>query len=314
MLNRSEGTIRLRKMILGWLAAWLPVPLLDATAEQLLAWRRSLTVAPDTVGQYVGHVRAFYSWALRSGVLLQDPARWIPVPPATRRLPRPAPEAAVMTAVRTAPDRIRPWLVLAGWQGLRAKEIALLRRECVLDALDPPLLLVAADATKGRSERLVPLSAFALETLQACGLPARGWVFLRHDGQAGPNRPAIISRLSNEHLAECGLGVTLHQFRHWFGTQTYKASLDIRVVQELLGHSSPAMAAKYAAFSRSSATAAVAALPVPPRRKPLQVADPVFVILDQVREPLQDGVDATAAAAVAPDHCGGRGQRPAQSA
>jgi integrase/recombinase XerC/integrase/recombinase XerD len=276
------------------------VPLLEATAGQLLAWRRSLTVAPDTVGQYVGHVRAFYSWAIRAGVLLQDPARWIPVPPATRRLPRPAPEAAVMTAVRTAPPRVRPWLVLAGWAGLRAKQIALLRRECVLDALDPPLLLVAADATKGRSERLVPLSAFTLAELAACGMPARGWVFLRRDGQAGPNRPLIISRLSNEHLAGCGLGVTLHQFRHWFGTQTYRSSLDIRVVQELLGHSSPAMAAKYAAFSRSSAAAAVAALPVPPRRQPLQVADPVLVILDQVREPLEDGVDAAVAAARAP--------------
>lgn len=316
--GRSERTMQLRRDVLRWLATWLPVPILEADSGQLLAWRATLTVAPDTIGQYVGHVRGFYAWAVQSGVLLSDPARWIPVPPATRRLPRPAPEPAVMMALRTAPERIRPWLVLAGWEGLRAKEIALLRRDRVLDTLDPPVLLVASDATKGRRERVVPLSPFSLAELLAHGLPARGWVFRRQDGRPGPNRPARVSDLCNRHLAACGLGVTLHQFRHRFATQAYQASLDVRVVQELLGHAGPGTAAKYIAFSVSSAAAAVAALPVPAGRAPgaaaLHVADPVLVVLGQVREPLEDGVDAALAAAHPPQHRGDRADRAADRA
>lgn len=308
----------LRRQVLGWLAVWLKAPILEADSDQLMAWRATLIVAPDTISQYVGHVRGFYSWCVRSGVLLSDPARWIPTPPATHRLPRPAPGSAVMTAVGTAPARIRPWLVLAGWEGLRAKEIALLRRDRVLDGLDPPVLLIAADATKGHRERVVPLSPFSLAELRAHGLPASGWLFRRRDGRPGPNRPARVSELCNEHLADCGLGVTLHQFRHWFATEVYKGSLDIRVVQELLGHASPAMAARYTAFSSSSAAAAVAALPVPPGRSPrgapLQVTHPVLVILDQVREPLEDGVDTAVAPAGPPQQRGHAEHRAAQCA
>src|SRR5260370_914737 len=75
-------------------------------------------------------------------------------------------------ALDGAPPRIRRWLVLAGWAGLRAVEIALLRRECVLDAAVQPVLLIAADATKGPNERLVPMSAFVLGELCDYGLPA----------------------------------------------------------------------------------------------------------------------------------------------
>lgn len=62
-----------------------------------------------------------------------------------------------------------------------------------------------------------------------------------------------------------GLGIeaTAHQLRHWFGTRTYAACRDIRVVQELLGHQDPATTATYTAFSDGEAAAAVAALPTP---------------------------------------------------
>ena len=54
-----------------------------------------------------------------------------------------------MHALQLAPPRIRPWLVLAAWCGLRAKEIALLRAESVMTSARPPVLLVTAEATQG---------------------------------------------------------------------------------------------------------------------------------------------------------------------
>ncbi len=52
------------------------------------------------------------------------------------------------------------------------------------------------------------------------------------------------------HFAELGIDGRAHALRHRFGTETYRASRDIRVVQELLGHASPQTTAGYAAYSR----------------------------------------------------------------
>jgi integrase/recombinase XerC len=54
---------------------------------------------------------------------------------------------------------------------------------------------------------------------------------------------------------------TFHALRHRFGTQVYANSLDLRVTQEILGQSSPATTAGYAAWSPERGIAAVAALP-----------------------------------------------------
>jgi integrase len=171
-----------------------------------------------------------------------------------------------MRALDHASRRVRPWLVLAAWAGLRACEISGLRRENVLDSAVPPVLLVARDATKGSRERLLPLSPFLLAELQLAGMPSSGYVFRRHDGHPGPNRPWRISQLCNQCLHECGVQATLHQLRHRYGTQLYQSSgHDLRLTQDMLGHASPATTSVYAAWDRAGATAAVDALPVPDR-------------------------------------------------
>ena len=154
--------------------------------------------------------------------------------------------------------------MLAGWAGLRAKEIALLRRECVLDAAATPVLLVAWDATKGHFERVVPMSGFVLGEVVPY-LPRSGWVFRRGDGGRGPNRPSRVSHLAADYLHGAGIPATLHQLRHWFGTEVYRLTKDLRLVQELLGHQDPATTAGYAAIVQADAIGVVEQLPAPGR-------------------------------------------------
>lgn len=257
--QRRRGLIRL--------AAALPVSLLDADAAMLAAWRAGLTVGERAVGTYISDVRQFYGWALAEGLIEDDPAVKLVVPRRGRSLPRPIGEDELFDALAEAPRRVRPWLVLAAWAGLRAKEIAFLRRDRVLDTATVPSLLIAGDATKGRDERIVPLSEFALHELRWYGLPASGWVFRRHDGQAGPNHPHQVSHLANAFLHSMGIAETLHQLRHRFGTETYRASRDLRAVQEMMGHRLPETTAGYAAYANASAIAAVNSLPVPARMR-----------------------------------------------
>jgi integrase/recombinase XerC len=260
--GRAPSTVYARHRALVRLQAVVGVPLLEATAADVMRWRAGLAVDSDTVRQYVSHVHQFYVWAVRTGQLPVSPAEGLPVPPRSRRLPRPIADADLFAAIASAPDRILPWLVLAAWCGLRAKEIALLRRECILDTARPPLIIVAHDATKGRRERVVPICSYAYGVLVPA-LPASGWAFRRLDLQPGPNTPARVSKLANEYLHSLGVLATLHQLRHWFGSYSYQISRDLRAVQVLMGHAKPETTAGYVLVDQSGPAVWLEDLPVP---------------------------------------------------
>ncbi len=264
--GRTPASVYARKRALARLTAALAVPLLSAGPADLAGWRASLTVGDDAVVAYVSHIRSFYDWCVAEGLRAENPAAGLPVPRLGRRIPRPIAEDDLMDALAAAPRRIRLMIVLAAWCGLRAKEIAYLKRENVMDTAMPPVLIVAQDATKGRRERVIPLSAFVLEEIRLARLPVSGFVFRRMDGRVGPNEPWRVSQLCNKHLHRHGITDTLHSLRHRYGTQVYRASgHDLRLTQDLLGHASPSTTAGYAAFDRAGAQVAVDALPSPAR-------------------------------------------------
>jgi integrase/recombinase XerC len=266
LLGRSPNGIEARRLALQRTAAALaPVALVDATYEDLLGWREALTVTAGTVRSYVSHVRHFMTWAQSEGIRPDNPAGRLPVPPKRPTLPRPISEQALMVALESAPPRIRLWLVLAAFCGLRACEVAGVRRECVRENAPSPFLIVAGDSAKGRRERVIPLSPFVVEEIRAAGLPNRGYCFRRLDGQPGANSPAMLSHLANEHLRRSGTTATFHSLRHRFASQAYASSRDLMAVRDLMGHADVSTTQVYVAFSSQSAVDAVNSLPVPPR-------------------------------------------------
>lgn len=260
----SDDTIVGRRRFFARLERQLGIPLEQATTEILTDWRSNLTVSDRAVIRYVSHLRCYFSWAMEYELRASNPAARIPVPRSGRLLPRPVSSAELAAAIAAAAYPVRLWLALAAWAGLRAKEIALLRRECILETAPEPVLLIAADATKGRSERTVPLCPFLSREIAAAPLPPWGWAFRRLDGRPGPNHPNRVSQMVGDFLRAEGITASLHQFRHWFGTETYRRSHDLRLVQELLGHQSPITTSGYAMYSRAAAAAVVAGLPEPP--------------------------------------------------
>jgi len=250
--------------------------LLTATPADLLEWRAQMRHAPNTVLTYVTAMRSFYRWAVRGGLLTTDPSADVPAPPRRRGRPRPIPEDRLVMAIVNAPPRIKPWLLLAALAGLRAREIADLQRDDILETAAPPVMVIRG---KGNRERVVPLSPQLWAALVEAGLPRAGHVFLRVDG-AGPNTAHRISCVANAYLHSIGITETLHQLRHRFATQAYKFGQDLRQVQELLGHASPTTTAVYADYAQSQASATVAAVQldipgethargVPPRTVPM---------------------------------------------
>jgi integrase/recombinase XerC len=260
--GRSPVTMYHRHCTLVRLAAALGgTPLLEATPDQMYAWRDSLNnLGPGTVYAYVSHVRAFYDWAVKQKLIDANPVADVPVPKLPRRHPRPITELELQHALDHAPGRVRIWLVLAAWCGLRAKEVALLQADNI-HLYGEPHLKVAFDATKGSTERTVPLHPYAVTELQRAELPAAGYVFRKLDGS--PVSPNLVSKLSNQHLHALGITDTFHSLRHRFGTRAYGAEFNLRSVQELLGHSNINTTAGYAAVDSTALARTVNAIPSP---------------------------------------------------
>lgn len=251
--NLSEGTIEKRESVARRCSTHAGRPMLELTREHIEAWLDSRrTVTPRTRYAYISHLAAFFTWAIREDLAVHDPTVKITRPKVHVGLPRPIATGDLRTAIDAAPTvELRAMLKLAAYEGMRCHEIAQMQAADVLDTHDPPLVLIHG---KGGKERLVPLHPDALAELRCHGIPNRGHVF-------GPYPAWKVSHMIRAHLHDCDVRASAHQLRHWFGTSTYEQSGgDLRMVQDLLGHSSPATTAIYTKWSRAKASVVVARL------------------------------------------------------
>jgi site-specific recombinase XerD len=250
----SSRTITERDRALDLLSRRLEdVPLVAATRDDIDDFLDSRPISKRTRAVYLSHLHAFYAWALDEGHADADPTARIIRPRLPRMIPRPIPDDDLLHALRTAPPRMRAWLSLGAYEGLRCKEIAGVRREDVLDRHSPPLLRIWKG--KGDHQAVLPLNPETLAALRLYGLPARGYVFTGPGG--GPMKAKTVSAVGNRYLHSIGITATMHQLRHWFGTAVWAETKDMRVTQEMMRHASPATTAGYAAFDWEIATTAV---------------------------------------------------------
>lgn len=254
-----------RRRALRQLAAHTGRDIHNLTAHDLDLWQ-NVGLTTRTTGRsrntLLTHVREYYRWAHLHGVTDDDRGRYLVRSKTARLIPRPIGEQSLLVALECAPDRVRPMLYLAGYEGLRACEIANLRREDVRDADEPRTLVVLG---KGSKERVLPLAAQVHMALLAHGMPNRGPIFRMYDSTGSPtSRPITAHRVSatcNAYLTDVGAGASLHCLRHRFASQALRHSAgDLRLVQELLGHSSPATTAIYTAWATDRAQGVVEAL------------------------------------------------------
>lgn len=252
----AHSTIAKRERRLNSLAFHLhPRPLIDATRDDIHAYLDTCAhLAPRSLHVLIGDIASFYRWAHADGIIDADPTANVIRPRVPRYLPRPVTDAQLATILGGAGDPMRCWLTLAAYAGLRTMEIAHLDGADVL--LDDAMIRVVG---KGRRERILPAHPAVVSELRRCRPPSSGPVFVR-PLSGNPWTPHHLGAAMNRHIRDCGVDATAHQLRHWFGSRVHAHCGDLRVTQELLGHSSPETTAIYAAWSRSDARAAVAAL------------------------------------------------------
>lgn len=262
----SQRTVGARSAVIEALAVWLGRRPETATTEEIQAWLDTCRIGRQSRYTYIAHLHAFFAFCLRAKLVRRDPTVDIERPKVPKGVPRPITPEDFADVVQQAPSRMRAWLLLGAFEGMRRQEIAGLERADILETLEEPALIVSRG--KGSRERVVPLNPLVWDALVAFGLPRRGPVFRGPDGQA--LRPETIGQEVATFLRAHGVDATCHQLRHTFGTEVYQASRDIRLVQELLGHASVTTTAIYTKFAPASASRFVRSLrPRPRRQQPL---------------------------------------------
>lgn len=265
--NKRETTIYARERTLLRLTRWAQGPILYLRPEQLAAfqeWRAAgdherEPIGPASQRVEVSHLREFYGWAVREGLRTDDPTGRLVIPKRKDYAAHPLADVLLAEALRRADVHMAAILGLARFAGLRACEIARLDWRDVRLAAAEPILTVREG--KGGYTRTVHCPRALVDLLRA--LPERsGPVIPRVDGSGQYNSAARISQRAAKFLHEqlgTEPGEALHALRHSFGTAMYQASLDLRAVQEEMGHRSVATTQIYTKVANRARAQAVEA-------------------------------------------------------
>lgn len=241
--GRMPRTVRIRRMHMQYLADHLGRDPVDATQFELEEWQDSLPL--EQLRFKTAVIRPYFDYLHKRGIRADNPAALLVTPKAKRGVPRPIVFEAMERAIRTAPPRLQAWLILAAYAGLRAKEIAHLELSC-FETIPGGGVFIRLKRTKGEHERISALPQWAWDFIRPA-LADDGPCFRRERG-SGPVTPQQVSQLANDWLHKSGTGSTLHTLRHWAASSGIEVE-DVRVVQEFLGHSSPATTAVYTAVA-----------------------------------------------------------------
>lgn len=208
---------------------------------------QNATKAPASVSRMISALRKFYRFLLREGAISADPMTKIDTPKRAQHLPATLSSQEV-DALMAKPDTDKPLglrdraiFELMYATGLRVSEVVDLR----LDQLHLAMNLLQVTG-KGDKERLVPISPQATQWVDRYLQEARPKllkrvqpknVFVNFHG--GPMTRQGIWKNLKTYIASIGIekDVTPHTLRHSFATRLLENGADLRVVQELLGHS-----------------------------------------------------------------------------
>lgn len=256
----SANTVAAYRRDLTLYSAWLQEQgvgeLAEVTAPLISDFALHLGSRPESpltassLARVLSTVRGLHRFLLEEGRVARDVAAEVRPPKLGSRLPK-AISVEQVSALLAATDgdevadlRDKALLELMYATGARVSEAVGLNVDDVVDAD------VVRLTGKGSKQRIVPLGSYARAAIDAYLVRARP--ILSAKGRA---TPALFlgmrgARLSRQNVwliiraaaekAQLGVEVSPHTLRHSFATHLLAGGADVRVVQELLGHSSVA--------------------------------------------------------------------------
>ncbi len=200
-------------------------------------------LSPRTVARRISSLRQFFHFLYTEAIRKDDPAATLDAPKPSRGLPKSLGAEDINKLIATAhaqeDTRLAAMLELLYASGLRVSELVTLPVTALqkMDKHAHPFLIVRG---KGNKERMVPLNDAAVDTLKAY-LAKRGvdspWLFASREGHLTRQR---FGQLLKQLALKANIDpekISPHTLRHSFASHLLSGGADLRVIQELLGHS-----------------------------------------------------------------------------
>jgi site-specific recombinase XerD len=258
--NRSAYTIRNYRTDIGSWLFWCgergKEPLLTSRAEfrEFLTELKDAGMVPASITRRTSTVHGFYKYLLQEGATERDLLYGVALPKRPKRLPKVL-DPALLDALLAAPDpatpgglRDRAMLELLYGGGLRISELVSLDVRSV--DLGDGSAIIHGKGAKERQALFGEPAMQALERYLEVGRPelepkgerqnAKGEraLFLNRFGRRLTAR--AVQMLIKRHAVAAGIAADVHPhlLRHSFATHLLDGGADLRIVQDLLGHSS----------------------------------------------------------------------------
>lgn len=214
------------------------------------AWLHAKNLSPASLARHLISLKMFYRYLQLEAITLDNPAELLGSQKLWQRIPQVmSPETIERMLLQPLTNkhckaRDRALLELLYATGCRASEISNLKVRDV--RLDDGLVICRG---KGDKERVVPLGGRAIEavrvylrderpTLAGPGEDPSPYLLLSRRGK--PVRRERVWELVKSYALQAGAhpDVSPHTLRHSFATHLLAGGADLRLVQEMLGHSS----------------------------------------------------------------------------
>ncbi len=247
--------------------------------QQFLDYFREneLKVSKDTIRDYISMIflrtknkatlsrkiyalKSFYTFQMQQGKIAKNPFDVISTPREEKKLPEILTEKEMLTFLDRLPEdnfihlRNKAVFEFLYATGLRISELVNLR---LVDINFSEALVRVLG--KGKKERIVPFNDHAgrillryLEQVRQAFKQPVDYVFLNARGKKITDRAIeqILQKVYGE-IMESNKKVYPHLFRHSFATHLLQRGANLRVIQELLGHSNLSTTEKYTSLNYS---------------------------------------------------------------
>ena len=253
--DASKHTLRAYRKDLEAFSEYLGVKTCDIEmidVRGFVAQQIKAGLSKTTASRRLATVRSFLNFLCREGFIKSNPAKLVSTPKTEKRLPQFLSVDDVFSLIER-PDGIgfshsrdKAILELLYSSGLRVSEIA----ELNVDDVNTKEGLVKVRG-KGKKERILPIGSKAVGAIKSYMVEKmllkkkNRAMFINRSGTRVSDRG--IRRIVVKYSRMIGINGQIgpHTLRHTFASHLLQAGADLRVIQELLGHSSLSTTQKY---------------------------------------------------------------------
>ncbi len=248
--DRLRSVRNYKRSAAYWKAAfpgWTLQQIRPGDVDRYVAKRRQDGMAPASINRELAFLKRLFNVAIADGLADSNPVRAVKFAKENNQRVRYLADDEQTRLRKSLADEHWPFVAFAVHTGLRQSEQFHLRWEDV----DFAAGIITVPRSKHGEARRVPMNDTVRELLRASESRLKSaFVFPSATGDSAIDARNFVRRVFLPALKDAKIeGLRWHDLRHTFASRLTMAGVDLRTVQELMGHKTTAMTVRYAHLS-----------------------------------------------------------------